>query len=328
MHYHDLHPSLAQWLREMNERLISLLAGESSTLRNAGMAMLDTRGKRLRPVLTLLSCASVGDVNERAVLHASLIELIHTASLAHDDVVDEADLRRGLPSAPARWGNKFSILLGDYLLSRVFEQAIQDGDMRILHLLSHTAVAMGRAVVLECSELDLEAPEETYWQVIEGKTASLYSAAAEIGSLLGGATPAQQQAMGRMGWCFGCAFQLADDLLDLQATEEETGKPLGIDWRQRRATLPLLYTLHTAPAEVAEQVRALWQQDPLGPEQLAALQSCVEAAGGFEYGWQKVKEYQEKAHGCLQCLPDSPGHDALTHLCTDAFPMPIMSANV
>lgn len=327
MQYYDLHPSLAQWMRDLNERLIALLAGESPTLRDAGMTVIGARGKRLRPVLLLLCCAGVGDVTERALLHASLIELIHTASLAHDDVVDEADLRRGLPSAPARWGNKFSILLGDYLLARVFEQAIEDGELRILHLLAHTSVQMGRAVVQECAGLDLDAAEQSYWEIIQGKTSSLFSAAAEIGSIVGGATPAQQQALGRLGWLFGNAFQLADDLLNLQGTVEETGKPPDIDWRQRRATLPLLYAIRTAPPSVAQHIRALWQQDPLETEQLTALRACVESAGGFEYGWRTVKQYREEAGTCLQCLPDNPGRRALTQLCTDAFPLPVMSTN-
>ena len=311
-------------MHELNDRFVSLLAGEFPTLRDAGMILLGSRGKRLRPLLLLLTCASLGDITDRSQLFASLIELIHTASLAHDDVVDEAALRRGAPSAPARWGNKFSILLGDYLLARVFEQATLDGDLHILHLLANSSVEMGRAVVLECSGLNIAASEDLYWDVVHGKTASLFSTAAEIGSVIGGATTEQQQAMRRMGWSFGCAFQLADDLMDLQGVEEELGKPVGSDWQQQRATLPLLYAMRTAPADVAAEIRALFHRDPFGAEELTALRILVESSGGFDYAWQKVKEYREDAYNQLSCLPVGAGRDALVHLCSDAFPMPMM----
>jgi len=286
--------------------------------------VIGMRGKRLRPALLLLSCASFGPICERAISYAALTEMIHTASLAHDDVIDEADSRRGAPSAPAFWGNKLSVLVGDYLLARVFELATHDGDLHALHLLSAAATEMGRAVVLECTAMDIEATEETYFSVIRGKTAALFSATLAVGAHLGGASLAQEDALAGLGESFGCAFQLADDLLDLQGSAAETGKPHGADWILRHATLPLLYTLRTAPPSVSDEVRALWRHDTLTPENQREMTRLVSAAGGFDYGWKKVKEYQEHACASLEAIPCGPARDALWHLCTDAFPLPVL----
>lgn len=328
MHYSELHPSLPQWMRDVNSLLISFVAGESATLQQAGKMIIGTRGKRLRPVMLVLSCASLGEVTKRAHTFGALVEMIHTASLAHDDVVDEADSRRGAPSAPAFWGNKLSVLVGDFLLARVFETAAHDGDPRLLALLSAAATDMGRAVVLECAEMGIDASEDIYLSVISGKTGSLFAAATAIGSQIGGATPEQEAAMSRLGHAFGQAFQLADDLMDLQGKESDIGKPLGADWAQRRATLPLLHALRVAPAHTAQEIRELWHQEPFTPEHLRAMMYLVESAGGLSYGWQKVKEFREEACGYLDGIPAGPGRDALWHLCTDKFPLPILPATV
>lgn len=324
MHYIDLHPSLPTWMKALEKRLSAVFDGEYAVIRDAGLAVVTSRGKRLRPLMLLLSCASFGEISERAVNFGATIELIHTASLAHDDVVDEADSRRGAPSAPARWGNKFSILLGDFFFTRVFEIATNDGDPAVLRLLAGTATEMSRAVIIEYTSLMLNATEELYWQVVRGKTAMLYAAATTIGGIAGGASPAQQQAAFQLGLQFGNAFQLADDLLDLQGSEHEVGKPLGVDWRQRRATLPLIYALNNSPANVAEEIRTLWQSDPFTDAHLNALRYLVDTAGGFEYSWQKVKEYREEACGYLESFPTGAGREALRHLCQDAFPLPVM----
>jgi octaprenyl-diphosphate synthase len=324
MHYSELHPSLPDWMRDINSLLVSFVAGESTTLQQAGKMVIGTRGKRLRPIMLALCCASVGEVTQRALTFGALVEMIHTASLAHDDVVDEADSRRGDPSAPAFWGNKLSVLVGDYLLARVFETAAHDGEPRLLHLLSAAATEMGRAVVLECAEMGIDASEETYFAVIGGKTAALFSAAAAIGANLGGATPEQEQALSRLGHSFGQAFQLADDLLDLQGKESDVGKPLGADWAQRRATLPLLHSLRTAPDNVAREIRDLWHREPFTPAHLRAMMYLVETVGGMAYGWDKVKAFREQACANLEDIPAGPGRDALRHLCTDAFPLPVL----
>ncbi len=311
-------------MKTLDHRLSAIFDGEYAVIRDAGVTVVNTRGKRLRPLLLLLSCASFGEISERAITFAAVIELIHAASLTHDDVVDEAESRRGVLSAPARWGNKFAVLLGDFLFTRVFDIAIGDNDPRFLRLLAATATEMTRAVILECSTLTLDNDEERYWRIVQGKTAMLFAAASAIGSSIGGASPEQQQAAFEFGKHFGIAFQLADDLLDLQGSEHEAGKPLGVDWRQRRATLPLIVALRNSAHEKAEEIRMLWQSDPFSEDHLTALRYLVETAGGFEYGWQKVKEYRGDAYRYLQHFPTGKGCDALRHLCRDAFPLPVL----
>jgi octaprenyl-diphosphate synthase len=308
----------------LESHLASLFDGEFAALHDAGLTVVGSRGKRLRPALLLLSCACFGEVDTRAIANACLVELVHTASLVHDDVVDEADFRRGAPAAHVRWGNKFSILLGDFLLARVFELATADGDPAVLRMLAPTASAMGRGVILELSHLDIDADEATYWRVIHGKTAALFATTTGLGALIGGADAAQQQCMRQLGEAFGYAFQLADDLLDLSGAAQDTGKPQGTDWRQSRATLPLLYAMRHAPESVAAQIRALWAHSPLREDDLQDLKCLVDRYQGFEYGWGKVKEYLADASRCVAQLPDSRGREALRLLCTDEFPLPVL----
>ena len=185
---------------------------------------------------------------------------------------------------------------------------------------------MGRAVIMELRDLTLNAGVDTYWRVVLGKTAGLFTAAGGIGGILGGASVKQQQALREAGQAFGCAFQLADDLLDLQESERETGKPLGTDWRQRRATLPVLHALQTAPPEAKAAIRRLWELDEITGEEIAELRLLVDRYGGFEMGWRTVKEYQDAACRAARRLPESEGRQALLRLCGEAFPLPVLPA--
>jgi len=324
MTVHEIHPLLPAWMSSLEAELSAFFSTDDPLLREACTAVVGTQGKRLRPMLLLLSCASVGSVEARALTYAAMMELIHTTSLAHDDVVDEADERRGMPSAPTRWGNKFSILLGDYLFARVFALAAADGDPIILRMLGEAAVSMGRAVIEELSALSLDADEEIYWRVIGGKTAALYAAATGIGAVLGQATPEQQQALFRMGEAFGYAFQLADDVLDLQGSPAERGKPVGVDFPQRRATLPVLYVYRTATPAVRDDLVALWRTAPFTADHEQTLHAILTAQGGFDYAWQKVNSILMDARGYLDHVPAGPGRNALHALCCERFPLPVM----
>lgn len=320
----SLNPELPSWIATLDTHLQSLFTGEYTLLYEASVSVVGSRGKRLRPVMLMLAASCYGAVDARVIRYGAAVELIHAASLVHDDVVDEADSRRGVPAAHVRWGNKFSVLLGDYLLARVFQIASEEAVPEILRLLSATATDMGRAVTLELAALNIDATEATYWDIIRGKTATLFGASAAIGGIVGGATPAEHAALYTMGEAFGYAFQVADDLLDLQGGEVERGKPRGTDWHQRRATLPLLYALRHAPADVVAELRRLWDQDDLTPDEFSHLQRLVEAAGGFEYGWQKVKEYQDIASNALETIPACAGRTALLGVCRENFPLPVM----
>ncbi|HEX2952188.1 MAG TPA: polyprenyl synthetase family protein, partial [Armatimonadota bacterium] len=324
MHFRDLHPSFPAWISALDAELSSLFDGEFSVLRDAGCTVVGSRGKRLRPAMLFLACACFGDVGARAVKTACLVELVHAASLVHDDVVDEADLRRGGLSARARWDNKFSVLLGDFILARIFDQATKNGEMDILRIIAPAAVDMGRGVILELTALDLTADEDVYWQVVHGKTASLFSAATRLGALIGGATADDERLLARVGECFGRAFQLADDLMDLQGTESDTGKPSHADWRQRKATLPLLYAVHHADPATVDKIHALWNEEQLTGGYFDHLRFLVESAGGFDFGWRTVNKYLAEACDCLHQIRENSGSSALLRLCTDRFPLPVL----
>jgi octaprenyl-diphosphate synthase len=324
--FHDVHPSLPSWLAVLEQHLAVQFTEERIDLQRATKAVVHTRGKRLRPVLLLLACDVFGEVTARAVRHAAMVELIHTASLVHDDVVDEAETRRGELSARARWGNKFAVLLGDFLFARVFTLATADGDAEVLTTLASTAEEMGRSTILELSGLDLDAEEAIYWEVIRGKTAALFAAATRIGALAGGAALEHQEAMYRFGEAFGLAFQLADDLLDWQGSAFETGKPLAADWQQRRVTLPLLHALRAAAPHEAEQACGLWNRHPFGEDDLTELRRFIADHDGFDAGWRQVEHRLATAEQCLHGLPDTCGRAALQRICTASFPLPVLPA--
>lgn len=324
MLFDDIHPLIPSWMPAFESQLEAVFTGEFAVLQQACLTVVGRKGKRIRPLLLMLSAATFAEVDERVFKNACLVEIVHAASLVHDDVVDEAPTRRGELSAPARWNNKFSVLLGDFLLARVFEMATDDNDPRVLHMLASAATIMGRGVIQELTALNIDADEERYLEVIDGKTAALFAASAGIGAVLGAASEAEIALMTRMGQAFGMAFQLSDDLLDLQGSEVVSGKPLAVDWLQRRATLPLIYALKHADEEKSRQIRDLWQSEPFTAEHFFQLSLLVKSGGGFEYGWQKVKEYLEDAIVCLQKIPDNQASEALLQLCQQRFPMPVL----
>lgn len=329
MHLHELHPSLSRWMAALDTRLTGLLVGEAVFLHQAAAAVLGSPGKRLRPAILLLAAATCTEAcPPRVVDGAALVELVHSASLAHDDVLDDAALRRGTPSAPARWGNKLAVLVGDYLVSRAYELAAELGLPELQRHLAEVAVAMTRGVVCELTGLHLDATDDDYWAVVDGKTSALFGFAAANGALLVDATPAQCRAMRAFGQSFGRAFQLADDLLDLQGSELATGKPLQVDWSQRRATLPLLLALRHAPIAEARAMRALWHADPFTAVEHEALRTQVATLGGFDAGWETVNRYREQACAFLAAMPETAGRAALMRLCGEDFPLPVLPAMV
>jgi octaprenyl-diphosphate synthase len=324
MHVHDLHPALPSWLHSVDDQLTATFADEEGVLHDAGLNLVGSPGKRLRPVVLLLAGACFSEVSERLIRHAAIVELIHAASLVHDDIIDEARERRGEVSAPVQWGTKLAVLLGDFLFARVFELAALEHNPTVLRLLSRTATAMGRAVILEVSALTLDANEAVYWDVVHGKTAALFGTAAAIGACVSEAPPAALEALARFGEAFGTAFQLADDLLDLEGHAHPRGKPLGADWAQRRATLPLLHARQAAPPAAACALQAIWMRETPSVDDLGALQELIATWGGFNHGWRQVQHFREAAAACLTALPDSPALTALTQLCQDSFPLPVM----
>ena len=267
--------------------------------------LVSAGGKRLRPMLTLAAARMCGYEGDHHIRLAATVEFIHTATLLHDDVVDESGQRRGRPTANLLWDNKSSVLVGDYLFSRSFQLMVETGSLRVLDILANASATIAEGEVLQLTAAsDLATDEDVYTQIVRGKTAALFSAATQVGGVIAEAPEDQVQALFDYGDALGIAFQIADDLLDYQGDVATTGKNVGDDFRERKLTLPVI----KAVAKASPEERAFWertiakgrQQD--GDLELAlALMSKYDTLSASRLdavGWA------DKAKGALAGLPD------------------------
>ena len=269
-------------------------------------------GKRLRPILLLLAARLAGYRGPRGVRLACVVELLHTATLIHDDVVDQAPLRRGRPSANRRWGDDASLLVGDHLYSKSFAALVRDNDRAVMETLARSTVSMTEAEVFQ---LELKrsgtTSEADYLRIITQKTASFISACCRIGALLGGSPPALLEALTRYGLDIGVAFQISDDALDFVADQDRLGKAIGADLREGKRTLPLIAMLERArPAEL-ERVRALLRHRTLEPAELEEIRHLVLEHDGVEYARARAQAYAQAAKADLEPFPLSEARDTL-----------------
>jgi octaprenyl-diphosphate synthase len=267
-------------------------------------------GKRLRPMLVLLAAQAADYRGRDHVLLAAVVEFIHTATLLHDDVVDESDLRRGRRTANALWGNAASVLVGDFLYSRSFQMMVEADDMRVMRLLADTTNRIAEGEVLQL--LNIRNPnvdEAAYLRVIERKTAVLFSAATRLGGLLGGLPAAQEEALASFGLNLGFAFQIADDVLDYVSDAGTLGKNIGDDLAEGKATLPLIYAIERSdPARAASLRRAI---ETGGLDSLDNIIAAIGDSGALERARARAQGYADAATAALSTLPHSPARDAL-----------------
>jgi octaprenyl-diphosphate synthase len=277
---------------------------------------LASGGKRVRPALVLLSAAACGgDPERRCVRLAAAAEMMHAASLIHDDIVDQAATRRGMPSAMARWGSQVSVLVGDFLYARAVQTVVEDSDLRVMRAFAQATVAMTEAEVLQLQVLhDANLPEADYLRIITGKTAALMSASCRAGALAAGAPAAQVEAMAAYGLHLGIGFQLVDDALDYVAHEERLGKPVGSDFREGKITYPVIHVRRTATPDDRGRLDALAGQAAMGNGSLAALRELVERYAAVPATMRLVDDYLQLACEQLSRLPDSPARRALARL--------------
>ena len=321
MRLEELYPKLSTYLPAVQERLAAIAASDLLPLVRAGEQALGGAAKRYRPAVVLLCAEACGAAGERVVEYAALVEAVHSASLVHDDVVDEADRRRGVPSLRARLGNKMAVLVGDYLVARSLRSAAEDGDLVLMRLLAATAEQMARAQVQELLGGVL-LDEPTYLEIISGKTASLFSCAARVGTLLAAAGPAQQAALARYGWHVGMAFQLADDLKDLSLVPQDPGKPAHRDLATGKVTLPVIWTLREGEEALRHELRELLTGGA-GNGETARIVALVAGGGGVQYTVQAAREHIQQAQGCLGDLPAGPACAALAALAESLVPAPV-----
>ncbi|MBR9763426.1 MAG: polyprenyl synthetase family protein [Rhodobacteraceae bacterium] len=277
--------------------------------------LVDAGGKRLRPMLTLAAAKLCGYQGPYHVHLAATVEFIHTATLLHDDVVDESQQRRGRPTANLLWDNQSSVLVGDYLFARAFQMMVEPGNLRVLDILSSAATTIAEGEVLQLSAAqDLATTEETYITIVRGKTAALFSAATESGAVLAGAPEEHVKALFAYGDALGIAFQMADDLLDYQGDSGQTGKNIGDDFRERKLTLPVIRAIAAADEEERDFWRrtiARGKQDEGDLDQALAL---FEKHGTLESTRQTALDWSAKAREALKALPESEISNLLSDL--------------
>ncbi|KAF0218613.1 MAG: octaprenyl-diphosphate [Geobacteraceae bacterium] len=291
------------------------LQSDVPLIRKVGEYVLSSGGKRIRPALLLLAAKLCGYQGDRHVPLASVIEFIHTATLLHDDVVDNANLRRGIASANTLWGNEASVLVGDFLFSKSFSLMVANGDLKVLQVLSNatTIIAEGEVLQLVCTS-DLDLNEERYIEVVKCKTAILLSAACQAGAVLGKAFPEREDALRDFGMGLGIAFQLMDDTLDYVASEEQFGKSIGHDLEEGKITLPLIHTLKQCTPDERSKIADVIEKDLLEKEDFQTVFDLVHKYGGIDYTIAAAKEYIVRSKVPLEIFEDSQEKAALIDL--------------
>ncbi|MCK5726294.1 MAG: octaprenyl diphosphate synthase [Thiotrichaceae bacterium] len=276
--------------------------------------IINSGGKRMRPLLALLIARACNYQGQRHIDIAAIIEFIHTATLLHDDVVDESDLRRGKDTANNVWGNQAAVLVGDFLYSRSFEMMIDVGQMRVMEILAGTTniIAEGEVLqLLNCNDADTD--EKRYMEVIYSKTAKLFEAACLIGAVLAELSEVDQQSIARYGLHLGTAFQLVDDILDYSASAKEMGKNVGDDLAEGKPTLPLIIALQRCSESEGVIIRHAIEEGS-GIEQLDTILEIIESTGALEYTKTKAEEQVTLATESLSCLTDNKYKIALEEL--------------
>ena len=289
------------------------LHSDVALVRQVAEYIISAGGKRLRPALVLLSAGALGYQGTQHHELAAIVELIHTSTLLHDDVVDESDLRRGRETANALFGNAASVLVGDFLYSRSFQMMVDIGNMRVMSVLSDATTIIAEGEVLQlmnCHDADVD--EERYLQVIRYKTAKLFEAASRLGAIIGGADADTEQRLADYGTYLGTAFQLIDDVLDYSGAEGETGKHLGDDLAEGKPTLPLIHVLTHGTPEQRDCVRRAIENG--GRDDFPAVLAAIHATGALEHTKKQAKAEADRAAATISSLPASPYKDSLLEL--------------
>lgn len=299
-------------LEKVNRQIIERMHSPVELIPQLAGHLIAAGGKRLRPVLTLASAKLAGHKGERHIKLAACVEFIHTATLLHDDVVDESDLRRGQASANALFGNKPSVLVGDFLFSRSFELMVEDGSLAVLAILSRASSVIAEGEVLQLiTANDTETSEDSYLEVIRSKTAALFAAACRIGAVVADRPKGEEEALDSYGLNLGIAFQLIDDVLDYSAKQAVLGKTVGDDFREGKITLPIILAFRRG----GEEERAFWRRTVERLEQqdgdLEHAITLMEKHGSLADTVARARHYGEVARDALGIFPDCPIKQAM-----------------
>ncbi len=306
---------IADDLDRVEEAIATHLESDVSFISEVGTYVLSSGGKRIRPVLLIL-CARLGDYgSERVYDLCTVIEFIHTATLLHDDVIDNAHLRRGNPTVNSRWGNDISILIGDYLYAKAMELSLLDKDHLVMETVARVTKEMAKGQVIETlKERDLSITQEEYYRIIALKTAALFEGSCTIGALVAGITPQQRAHVSAYGYHLGLAFQMADDTLDFVAPEATLGKPVKNDLKEGKITLPVIMALPRATAAEVASIGAYLQDPEATDTDFQAIIDILNKYGTLQETMARAQAQVEAAKAQLADFPPSTALDTLLTL--------------
>ena len=296
---------LSKELEEMNGIIRQSLFTKNELMNTVVSNYLTVNGKQIRPIMVILSAGLFGNVNEHVLRAGAALEMLHNASLIHDDVVDETTVRRGRGTINAEWGNQIAVLVGDYFVSNALAAGIQTGNIAVISALSDLGKELSLGEIDQiCNAREHHLDEESYLSMIRQKTASLFRNCAKMGAETAGATPEEYMPLVEYSEILGLCFQIKDDIFDY-FDSKQIGKPTGNDLREGKVTLPLLYALNTAPPEEAEPMKALLHKGNLTNEEINTLIEFAKAHGGIEYAYDRMRAMQQEADHLIESYPDS-----------------------
>ncbi len=304
---------VAEDMRQVDQEIHARLRSDVALINQMGAYIVNSGGKRLRPLVVLLSAKTFNYSDRQHIQLATIVEFIHTATLLHDDVVDASQMRRGKSTANAIWGNEASVLVGDFLYSRAFEMMVEINSMRVMEILAKTTNTIAEGEVMQLLNChDPDATEENYVQVIRSKTAKLFEAAAQLGAVIAGQDRSTQNAMAAYGMHLGTAFQLVDDVLDYSRDNQLLGKNIGDDLAEGKPTLPLIRALHNGDHNQRVLLRHAIERG--GLDTIDDVVAAIEATGSLAYTARRAEEEARLARQALTAIADSPYKQALLGL--------------
>lgn len=314
MNLENINELAAQDMADVNAIILEQLNSDVQLINQLGYYIVSGGGKRIRPMIAVIAARALGYEGKAHISIAALIEFIHTATLLHDDVVDESDMRRGKATANAEFGNAASVLVGDFIYTRAFQMMTQLGSLKVLGVMSEAVNVIAEGEVLQLMNCnDPNITEESYMRVIYSKTARLFEAGAQCSGILAGATEEQEKALQDYGRYLGTAFQLIDDLLDYSADNQTLGKSIGDDLNEGKPTLPLLHAMRNGTPEQSSMIREAIEQGN-GRHLLEPVLETMKACGSLEWTRQRAEEEADKAISALSVIPDTPYREALIAL--------------
>ena len=308
-----IYATVKEEFQTVNECIMEQLHSDVTLIESIGHYIINAGGKRLRPLLVLLSAGACQKTTPEHTKLAAVIEFLHTATLLHDDVVDSSDLRRGRPTANANWGNAPSVLVGDFLHSRAFQMMVNIGDIDVMASLANATNVIAEGEVMQLMNIhEPDISEEHYMEVIRCKTAMLFEASTHTAGILSKASPEEISALKAYGNHLGLAFQLVDDLLDYTGDSDTMGKNVGDDLAEGKPTLPLIYTMTNGTQEQANTVRNAIRKG--GLDSLDEVMDAVHSCGALEYTAKRANEQVDKAISAISLFPDTPHRQAMMDL--------------